>query len=56
MESLNQPATNMSLDIRFIENRIHSEDQHGFQVSMSGKGNCYDNSAVETFFKRSGQS
>jgi transposase InsO family protein len=25
--------------------------QHGFEVSMSGKGNCYDNSAVETFFK-----
>ncbi|MBV7256142.1 IS3 family transposase [Pacificimonas sp. WHA3] len=25
--------------------------QHGFRVSMSGKGNCYDNSAVETFFK-----
>lgn len=25
--------------------------QHGFQVSMSGKGNCYGNSAVETFFK-----
>ncbi|MEL6416886.1 MAG: IS3 family transposase [Pseudomonadota bacterium] len=25
--------------------------KHGFQVSMSGKGNCYDNSAVETFFK-----
>ena len=25
--------------------------QHGFQVSMSGKGNCYDNSAVEAFFK-----
>ena len=25
--------------------------QHGFKVSMSGKGNCYDNSAVETFFK-----
>ena len=25
--------------------------QHWFQVSMSGKGNCYDNSAVETFFK-----
>ena len=24
---------------------------HGFMVSMSGKGNCYDNSAVETFFK-----
>ena len=23
----------------------------GFQVSMSGKGNCYDNSAVEAFFK-----
>jgi len=25
--------------------------QHGLQVSMSGKGNCYDNAAVETFFK-----
>ena len=25
--------------------------QHKFQVSMSGKGNCYDNAAVETFFK-----
>jgi putative transposase len=24
---------------------------HGFQSSMSGKGNCYDNAAVETFFK-----
>jgi putative transposase len=23
----------------------------GFKVSMSGKGNCYDNSAVESFFK-----
>ena len=25
--------------------------QHGFQVSMNGKGNCHDNAAVETFFK-----
>ncbi|MDX2416577.1 MAG: IS3 family transposase [Xanthomonadales bacterium] len=25
--------------------------KHGFKVSMSGKGNCYDNAAVETFFK-----
>ena len=25
--------------------------QHNFQVSMSGKGNCYDNAAVETVFK-----
>lgn len=25
--------------------------QHGFVVSMSGKGNCYDNAAMETFFK-----
>ena len=24
---------------------------HGFLSSMSGKGNCYDNAAVETFFK-----
>ncbi len=25
--------------------------QNVFKVSMSGKGNCYDNAAVETFFK-----
>lgn len=25
--------------------------QNGFKISMSGKGNCYDNAAVETFFK-----
>ena len=25
--------------------------KHGFKVSVSGKGNCYDNSMVETFFK-----
>lgn len=25
--------------------------KHGFKVSMSGKGNCYDNSAAESFFK-----
>ncbi|WP_085982890.1 IS3 family transposase [Octadecabacter antarcticus] len=25
--------------------------KHGFKISMSGKGNCYDNSMVETFFK-----
>ncbi|SPJ26086.1 hypothetical protein PAA8504_03942 [Palleronia abyssalis] len=25
--------------------------RNGFKVSMSGKGNCYDNAAVETFFK-----
>ncbi len=25
--------------------------QHGFEVSMGGKGNCYDNAAMETFFK-----
>ena len=25
--------------------------RHKFAVSMSGKGNCYDNSVVETFFK-----
>lgn len=24
---------------------------HGFLISMSAKGNCYDNAAVETFFK-----
>ena len=25
--------------------------EHGFKASMSGKGNCYDNAAVVTFFK-----
>lgn len=25
--------------------------EHDFKVSMGGKGNCYDNAAVETFFK-----
>ena len=25
--------------------------QHGFKVSMSGNGNCYDNATVETLFK-----
>ena len=25
--------------------------KHGFRVSMSGKGNCYDNAVMETFFK-----
>jgi len=25
--------------------------QHRFKVSMSGKGHCYDNAVVETFFK-----
>ena len=25
--------------------------KHGIQISMSGKGNCYDNAMVETFFK-----
>lgn len=25
--------------------------KHGSEVSMSGKGNCYDNSMVETIFK-----
>ena len=25
--------------------------KHGLKASMSGKGNCYDNAAVESFFK-----
>ena len=25
--------------------------KHGILISMSGKGNCYDNSMVEAFFK-----
>jgi putative transposase len=26
-------------------------NKHGIRISMSGKGNCYDNAMVETFFK-----
>ncbi len=26
-------------------------EKPGFKLSMSGKGNCYDNSMVETSFK-----
>lgn len=26
-------------------------NQHKINLSMSGKGNCYDNAAVESFFK-----
>ena len=29
----------------------HILRKHGQTVSISGKGNCYDNSAVESFFK-----
>jgi putative transposase len=25
--------------------------KHGFKVTMGGKGNCYENSMIETFFK-----
>ena len=25
--------------------------RHGITISMSGKGNCFDNAMVETFFK-----
>ena len=25
--------------------------EYGLQASISGKGNCYDNAAVESFFK-----
>ena len=36
---------------RVIGRAVSNRRQYGFQVSMSGKGNCYDNAAVETFFK-----
>jgi putative transposase len=25
--------------------------KHGIRISMPGKGNCYDNALIETFFK-----
>lgn len=34
---------------RISEQKLLSE--LGFKISMGGKGNCYDNAAVETFFK-----
>lgn len=33
------------------KSRGRSLCKHDFKVSMSGKGNSYDNSAVESFFK-----
>ena len=59
-------ALNMALDARLPEGPlIHHSDRgvqytsddfrdalkkHGIQCSMSGRGNCYDNAAVESFF------
>jgi putative transposase len=56
----------MALDSRMPENPLihHSDrgaqytsddfrselDKYGIQCSMSGRGNCYDNAAVESFF------
>ncbi len=41
-----------------IERRYNPRELHlfmywvcGFKASMGGKGNCYDNAVVETFFK-----
>ena len=55
-----QPNQKWAGDITYIWTREGSQycshdyqkilRQHGFKVSMSGKGNCYDNAAVETFF------
>ena len=60
-------ALNMAITLRRPgKNVIHHSDRgsqycsdeyqklletHKFDVSMSGKGNCYDNAVVETFFK-----
>lgn len=60
-------ALRMALTMRRpIEGLIHHSDRgsqycsidyqielrrHGIKISMSGKGNCYDNAMVETFFK-----
>ena len=59
-------ALNMALGVRLPEDTlIHHSDRgaqytsddfrdvlnkHGIQCSMSGRGNCYDNAAVESFF------
>ena len=59
-------ALNMALGARLLEGTlIHHSDRgvqytsddyqdllkrHGIQCSMSGRGNCYDNAAVESFF------
>ena len=37
---------------QYCSNEYQAElRKHGIQISMSGKGNCYDNAMVETFFK-----
>jgi putative transposase len=33
------------------EEYVHTLQKHGFRVSMSRKGNCYDNAFAESFFK-----
>jgi putative transposase len=59
-------ALNMALGVRLLEGTlIHHSDRgvqytsddyqdllkrHGIQCSMSGRGNCYDNAAMESFF------
>ena len=36
---------------QYTSNDFRSElDKHGIQCSMSGRGNCYDNAVVESFF------
>jgi putative transposase len=43
-----------SPDIRHVYDlyeQLGCLSKYGFKVSMSGKGNCYDNAAMETFFK-----
>ena len=34
-----------------LEIRKAKPQEKPYKMSMSGKGNCYDNAAVETFFK-----
>ena len=66
-QDLEIKALNMAINLRQpLPGCIHHTDRgsqycaheyqkilkrHKFAVSMSGKGNCYDNSVVETFFK-----
>jgi transposase InsO family protein len=49
-----KPRVSLTLDKSWGQRQHNYQKilrEHGFKVSMSGKGNCYDNAAVETFFK-----
>jgi transposase InsO family protein len=50
-EDVEKESARLSKEVRLLRGEWEVLKKHGFKVSMSGKGNCYDKSIVETFFK-----